>query len=77
MNIFDLDWQPARIGFGFFATHEFVNGITAHVRCTSIGDVGEGFDLTLLSREGRVMSNLHGLDRRAVNSRLNCVQYLA
>lgn len=77
MNIYELEWQPARIGFGFFATHEFDNGRTAHIRCEGISESGEDFRLTVFSRDGRLAYSKEHLDRAALLARLNYQAMLA
>lgn len=75
MTVYDLNWQPARIGTGFIASHVFENGITAQVRCTAIGEGEEYYHLVLLSHGGRVVYDHGELDRVALAARLESVPY--
>lgn len=65
MTIYDLNWQPARIGVGFFATCEFDDGIKAHLR----SEDGVSFRITLdLRGDGWKIHD--ELDRARANSLL-------
>lgn len=77
MTIEDLNWYPAAIGGGFIASHRFANGKIARIKCEAIVDGVESFHLAILDRDQRVYYNKKGLDRPALNARLNTIPLLA
>lgn len=66
MTIYDLHWQPSRIGCGFFATCKFDDGIIAHLR----SEDGQTYRLTVGLREQG--NKIHdALDKERASSLLN------
>lgn len=66
MTIYDLKWEPSRIGMGFTATHKFDNGRTA-----TILHAGRTYDLYIRAKDGRIIYCKQGLDRMGLMARMN------
>lgn len=77
MTLHDLDWRPARIGYGFVAEHPFKDGNTAFIRTEDVTPEGETYRLTLRTSDGRFIYSKDGLDRTALNARLSYLSVIS